>query len=61
MTRRRKIVLSILAIIGITAASLTLGNPQANGGCAGCAKAEQGPDGGGEHHLPDQSEDIDSN
>lgn len=60
MTRRRKIVLAAFATVGITLASLGVSQTQPSG-CGACGKASVSPpnlDGGGDHHFPDGSDEI---
>ena len=61
MKRRRKVVISVLAIIGLTGAFFGLGETY-TGGCSGC-KQTTAPelDGGGDHYFSNQSEDINKN
>lgn len=62
MTRRRRVVLTIVAVLGITAVSLGAREIESEGGCSGCKTSvpqqQQQLDGGGDHHFPQNSDDI---
>lgn len=62
LRKNRKLVLTVLAATGIVVASLgvSMGHSQ-SGGCGSCGKASVAPnnlDGGGDHHFPDGSQEI---